>query len=379
MTLPRRAYLGAELPEDDVAFGPAGLTIAGVSAGGMAASAGLVGGDRIFAICDLPVRDVHELGVALRTAGGRPTIEIRFVRKRQVVNKKVALVPVGREPGTQYGELAVTGARLRTLVTLAAEPLACVLVLQGLACESVDHAMSPEEPLAGLVAAWTASGLDTVRVDKRGLGDSEGGPCATMDFETERADARAALAFAISHARERKIPLVVFGHGVGAVLAPLVGSEAAAIVVYGAPVDHWLACLRATKRRLLELHDAPATVIATELARLEDITTLPEIDGRTPAYHIQLAALDIAAAWRVITAPVLVVRGEHDWIADPDEQERIGDLAAGGAAITDLPNLDHLMGWHETRAASLRDYGVGRFDDSLAIATADWIRRTLRA
>ena len=379
MTLSRRAFLGAELPGDDVAFGPAGVTIAGVSAGGMAAAAGLVGGDRILAIGELPVRDACELGVALRTAGARASIELRYVRKKQVHAKRVAVVPLAREPGVTYGELAVTGARLRTLVTRAASPIACVLVLQGIACESVDFAATPEEPLAGLVAAWTAAGLDTVRVDKRGVGDSEGGPCNATDFETERADARAALAFAITHARERSIPLVVFGHSVGGILAPLIGSEAAAIVVYGTPVERWLACLRDSVRRQLELREAPADVIATEVGKLDQLAALGQLNGRSAAYHLQLDQLDIAAAWRTITAPVLVVRGELDWVVRPDDQERIGGLAAGGATIADLPHLDHLMGWHEDRAHSLRDYGVGRCDPSIASCTADWIRRTLRA
>jgi len=379
MTLPRRAFLGAELSGDDVAFSPAGLTIAGVSAGGMAASAGLVGGDRIFAIGDLPVRDPCELGVALRNAGGRPTIEIRYVRKRQVVDKRVAVVTLAREPGVTYGEIAVAGARLRTLVTRAEQPIACVLVLQGIACESIDHAASPEEPLAGLIQTWTESGLDTVRVDKRGVGDSEGGPCAKTDFETERSDARAALAFALTQARERHVPVVIFGHSVGGILAPLVGGEAAAIVVYGTPVERWLACLRDSVRRQLELRDAPADVIAAEVGKLDELAKLGELNGRSAAYHQQLDQLDIAAAWRAITAPVLVVRGEHDWVVRPDDQERIGDLAASGATIADLPHLDHLMGWHEDRAASVRDYGIGRFDPSIAITTADWIRRTLRA
>src|SRR5262249_52308445 len=140
------------------------------------------------------------------------------------------------------GTVATT-LRLRTLTTRAADPFACVLVLQGIACESVDHATSPEAPLAGLVDAWTKAGLDTVRVDKRGVGDSDGGPCTWTDFTTERSDMEAAFAFALAHSTERRVPLVVFGHSVGGILAPLVGKDAAAIVVYGAPVSRWLDCL----------------------------------------------------------------------------------------------------------------------------------------
>ena len=379
MSLPRRAFLGAELPADDVAFGPAGMTIGGVIAGGMAERAGLVAGDRLVAIGALPVRDPCELGAALREAGAHGHAELHYVRRKRLHVRQVVTIPLVREPGVTYGELDVGGTRLRTLVTHADDPIACVFVIQGIACESIDHAAMPEAPLAGIVDAWTRAGLDTVRFDKRGVGDSEGGPCEHIDFETERGDTRAALAFAIAHARERGVPLVVFGHSVGGILAPFVGREAAAIVVFGAPVERWLACLRDSVRRQLELREAPADVIAEELGKLDELEQLGELNGRSAAYHAQLDKLDVAAAWRTITAPVLVVRGEHDWVVRPDDQARIGELAAGGATIADLPHLDHLMGWHENRAASLADYGIGRFDPSIAITTADWIRRTLRA
>ena len=363
------------------------MTIGGVTRGGMADRAGLVAGDRIVSLGELPVRDPCELGVALRAAGARERLQITYVHptvKRgkpttpALVSREVGVIPLPREPGATYGELAVAGARLRTLVSTARSAVACVYVIQGIACESIDHAATPEVPLAGLVEGWVAAGLDVVRVDKRGVGDSEGERCDRVDFATERADTTAAYAFATAHAKQRRIPLVVFGHSVGGILAPIVGKDAAAIVVYGAPVQRWLACLATSIRRQLELRAAPREVIAAEVAKLDDLAKLGELNGRSAMYHVQLDALNIEAAWRAIEAPVLVARGEHDWVVDADDQARIGELAAGGATIADLPNLDHLLGWHEDREASLRDYGIGRFDPSIVTTTAEWIRRTLR-
>src|SRR5260221_2200765 len=379
MPLPRRAFLAAELPADEIAFAAAGMTVSGIGAGGMAEQAGLVAGDRVVAIGTLPVRTPCELAEALRVAGGRDRIAIVYVRAGKRRTRDVAVVPMPCERDVAYGELAVPGARLRTLVSRAPAPTACVLVIQGIACESIDHAVAPEVPLAGLVDAWTRSGIDVVRVDKRGVGDSEGRRCDRVDFATERADAAAAFVFARAHAKERGVPLVVFGHSVGGILAPLVARDANAIIVYGTPVERWLACLADGIRRQLELRGAPADAIARELARLDELAKVGELNGRSATYHAQLDAIDAADAWRAITAPVLVVRGEHDWVVRADDQARIGELAAGGATIADLPHLDHLLGWHADRAASLRDYGAGRYDPSIASCTADWIRRTLRA
>ena len=268
-------------------------------------------------------------------------------------------------------QLAVEGARLRTLETEAEGSRCLVLVIQGIACESVD---TPDSPLAKLVASWR---LSTLRFDKRGVGDSEGGPCDVTDFRTELADARAALALAITRARGR--PLFVFGHSVGGILAALIGDQPAiaGIIVYGTPVMRWLDCLVDSTRRQLELRGAEPATIARETAAIETLARVGELNGRSAAYHAQLHELDLAAAWQRVTAPVLVLRGEHDWVVRADDQARIAELARGPTTIIDLPNVDHLLGAHADREASLRDYGVGVFDPTIGDAIAAWIHSTL--
>ncbi|MCW5801038.1 MAG: hypothetical protein KIT31_01400 [Deltaproteobacteria bacterium] len=66
--LPRRAFLGAELPDDGIAFGEGGVRIAGVADDGMAARGGVVAGDVIASLAGLPVRSLCELSAALRAA-----------------------------------------------------------------------------------------------------------------------------------------------------------------------------------------------------------------------------------------------------------------------------------------------------------------------
>ncbi|MCA9675281.1 MAG: PDZ domain-containing protein, partial [Myxococcales bacterium] len=54
-TLPRRAFLGARLPPDDDAFTADGVAVAAVVAGGMAAEAGVIAGDRLVALSGAPL------------------------------------------------------------------------------------------------------------------------------------------------------------------------------------------------------------------------------------------------------------------------------------------------------------------------------------
>lgn len=376
-TLPRRAYLGAELPGDTEAFTDGGVRIAGVVDGSMAQRAGLRGGDLLTSLAGQPLHDLRTLAAALRDAARARTTQLVYVRDGDQRTIDVDVVHVPREPGAAYDELVVDGARLRTIATHAAAPRGLVLVLQGIACESIDHVLDPEAPLARLVADWTRAGYATLRFDKRGVGDSEGGPCAAADFHTELADASAAVELARATARARDIPLVVFGHSVGGILAAQLANGVDAVMVYGTPVMRWLDCLLDSAERQLVLRGASAADIAAELGAIRELARVGELNGRSAAYHEQLHALDLAAAWRTVEARVLVLRGEHDWVVRADDQARIAELARGAATIVDLPGLDHLFGWHADRDASLRDYGVGRADDSIGRVTAAWLDQVL--
>jgi len=240
------------------------------------------------------------------------------------------------------------------------------VLIGGIACESLE-----DGPLAALAGTWTRAGYDTQRVDKRGVGDSEGGPARGVDFATELADARAAVA----RAGERGLPVVVFGHSIGGVIAAHLELEVAAIIVYGTPVRPWIDCLRDSARRQLALRGAGEGDIAHRLAEITRLAETGELNGRSAAYHRQLAALDLEAPWRTIDAPVLVLRGEHDWVVAAEDQARLAKLAHG--ELVELPGLDHVLGAHADREASLRDYGAGAIDVSPAQAALDWLDRIL--
>ncbi len=389
-TLPRRAFLGAELPPDEEAFTPDGMRIAGITPGGMADRAGVQVGDVIVSIADAPVRNLCELASALRVAGALATARLMLRRGTAVIEESVPVTPQPVEAidgaEASYGELAfgrgVEMVRLRTITTKVARPRALVLVIQGIACESVDHATSPDAPLAGLVHGWAREQIESIRFDKRGVGDSEGGPCEATDFITELADARAALGLARSAAKTAGIPLLVFGHSVGGIIASSIAGTApdiAGVITYGTPVERWIACLVDSTRRQLELNGAPAEEIERRTQGVRELAKTGELNGRSAAYHAQLDQVDLEAAWKAVTAPVLVLRGEHDWVVRADDQARIAQLARGKTMVVDLPSLDHLFGSHADRAASLRDYGIGAFDPSIVSVTRRWIHRVADA
>lgn len=378
--LARRAFLGAELADETFVDG--GMKLAAVSEGGMAARAGLRAGDVIVAIAGKGVGDPRAVNIALRKAGEEPTCEIAFLRggARETVTATVIEQPAEALESVSYGELLVEGVRLRTISTRVDAPRALIVYLQDCACDSIDQGQTPDSPLAGLLAGWAEARFDSLRVDKRGLGDSEGEPCATQGFDRELADARAAVGRAKEMARARgNIPLVVFGHGTGGAMAVMLAGEldVKGVIAFGTPSTRWLRSRRDAVREQLVLDGAESEVEA-ELAAMEDVLNEGELDGRTAAYHLELDAVDLEATWRQINIPVLVLRGQHDWVVTERDQARICELAAN-AKITVLAGIDHQLGHHENRDASMRDYGFGRFDASIVKATVEWIDKLAKA
>lgn len=369
--LPRRIYLGAELPPDPVAFTDEGVRLAHVADDGTAHRAGLRAGDVLVSLAAQPVRDLRSLSAALRAAAAAPTVELAFLRDGERHTIAVDAVATRPEPDASYGELHVDGARLRTIATHAESPRALVVFLQGIACESIECALDAGAPVAVLVDGLTRAGYDTLRFDKRGVGDSDGGPCNETDFHTELADARAV----VEYAHRLGVPVVLFGHSVGGIIAAQLARGASAIAVYGTPVTRWIACLLDSVERQLRLRGAAEAEIAAQLASIRELASRGELNGRSAAYHAQLDAIDIEAAWRSVEVPVLVLRGEHDWVVRAEDQARIGELVRGETTIVDLPGLDHLFGRHADREASLRDYGSGTADRALVEATVAWLDR----
>ena len=386
-SLPRRAFLGIELPEGDP-FTPEGMRAAGAAAGSMAHEASIEAGDVVVRLADAPLRSFDELRVAIGRAGEMESARIVVVRGGERFERFVRVQH--RPPETMAGHevrfdhVDARGARLRTIVTrpLDARRHAAVLVIQGLSCESIDFSASHEAPLCRLIQGWAREGFVTMRVEKRGVGDSEGERPDRTDFATEVDDVRAALRVLASYDFVDRDAVVVFGHSVGGMIAPLLESEriARGYVVYGTSAARWLACVDASTRRQLELRGASPDVIDERARRgQDDLRSHAVTDGRSAEYHRQLDATDVAAAWSRVDHPVLVLHGEHDWVVSDDEGLRVAGIVnarhPGAATFERVRGLDHLMTRHDSLTDSLRAYGGGAKDDQVARVSADWMRR----
>jgi hypothetical protein len=337
--------------------------------------------------------------------GRRVTLAVARGGERRAVEALVRERPRERTAQfvTHYDHVAVGATRYRVMVT---EPLRdgrpapgrhpALFVIGGIGAYSLDGPLASVE-YGDVLAAAAARGWATVRVDKAGQGDSEGGPTPEAGFEPELAMYRAALASLPRYAFVDTARLFLFGHSMGGVFGPLLAAERApgvprlrALAVYGTIAKPWPEYLLEAVRRQTTLAGAPLPAVDRAVreqaalshyligeglepdalrARRPDLAAaLAEHypDGRTFSglalpFWRQLARRRVADAWAAVDADVLVLYGESDFVGARGDHELVAAIVnqahPGRATFAAVPESDHNFRRHPTMLASLRAQG----------------------
>jgi pimeloyl-ACP methyl ester carboxylesterase len=316
------------------------------------------------------------------------------------------------------------GQRLRTLVTIprvATGRLPAVFVAGWLSCDSVEVASDAKDGVSRLLyQVIEESGAMVMRMDKPGVGDSEGN-CKETDFETELAGYRAAFAALKGHPRADASRIVMVGISNGGGFAPLVtqGTPVAGYVSIGGWSKTWFEHMIELERRRLALEGRPPGAINAQMKPLAEFHAAYLFERRTPAeviatrkhlasvwydepahqygrpaafYH-QLQALNLSSAWAGVAAPTLVVWGEYDWIMSREDQVQIVDLvnaategqgqgqgqAPARARLLVVPAMDHSFSTHPNAKAAYERMGPGEYPSAAAAEILRFIREATSA
>jgi pimeloyl-ACP methyl ester carboxylesterase len=279
------------------------------------------------------------------------------------------------------------------------------MMLRGFSCRSSEFPFAPRTPLRLLLAAWARAGYCTFRVEKPGVGDSEGPPCPDNEFAAELAGARAGLEYLRDVEFVDPERIAMFGHSVGGMIAPLLAAErrVAGIGTLGTSLDRFDGCASASRRRQLTLGRAPLgdlpamealqrLLVSERLSLDEALRRRPELApvvpkllpggrlfGRSLTYSRQLDAAPLAEAWAALDAEVAVFHAEYDYVCTREEAARIVDLVnergCGRARLVDLPGTGHLLYTHESLQAAFDEPEVGSTDCGIVEATLAWLGR----
>lgn len=415
-SLPRRpAPLGVRLD--------AGITdrvvVSAVAPGGTAAAAGIVAGDTLLAIAGRPVSRPEALRPLLRELRVGQSITIGVQRQGAPVTLRVTLADRReRVPGSAVSYRSVQtpkGYRLRSIVTVPDRPMRArggrhpaLLYVQGIICESLDRPDLPDAADTRIVHAMAGQGFVTMRVDKPGLGDSEGPSCNTIGFLEERDGFAAALQALAAMPEVDPSRIYLFGHSMGGVMAPYLARDGRVrgTIVYGTLARTWFEYQLENARRQSELAGkTPAEVSEQVLQQakessmiLIDKKTLGDVWRRWPelrqesqglmldeshistrgmAFFHELQELNLARAWQESSGAVLAIYGEYDWVTALQDHQQIAEIVnartPGAGTVITLPQVDHGFTRHASLQESFRALGQGEWAAELPGKLLAWI------
>ncbi len=422
-TLRRRADWHARIAPPS---GDSGAGVRRVDPGSPAERAGLRAGDRLVALNGKSVTNADAFSPVFQKLRGGDSVRARVVRAGSVAGSADTLeirfvldsVPHERIPGTvtTYGAIrSDRGYLLRSVVSRpersAGVKLPGVLFVPWLSCDPVEKPDPGNDGFAHMLRAVAAgSGMVVMRVEKPGLGDSEGPDCRVGGLDDELAAPRAGLQALRSMPEVDPNRIFLLGGSIGGALAPILAAEqpegiAGVIAVGGYTLTWYEHMLDIERRRLTLSGSKPAEVNATMrgFAQLytdyligrrtpgEVLAARPALRplwydepghqyGRPAAYYHAVQQLDVEGAWAAVAEhgiPALVVRGDYDWIMGPAEAERAVEIVNARrprlAHLVVLPKTDHGLMAYESLAAAFGD-GKPRNDGGAGRAVTTWLR-----
>jgi alpha-beta hydrolase superfamily lysophospholipase len=405
--LARHAIFGAA-----VAQKTAGVTITLAAPSGPAYAAGLRTGDVIRSMGDREIVVPADFYQAAHDATAGRTLVVSYVRNGAAGRADVVPASAVHEsyPGvtTTYGSVTADNSLRRTLLTVPSDakgPVPAVLIIGGIGCYSIDVAANPQDPYMNLSRALANAGYATVRIEKSGVGDSQGPPCAHVDFDAEVRGYRAALASMKANAAIDPKRIYLFGHSIGSVIAPrlaLEGGVAGIIVAEGVGRD-WPEYEIRNLRRDSELDgSSPAEADQALIEKAECMQkymfeNLPEdqIEAQMPAckihnsvypvsawYMRQVAALNVIEPWPKLDVPVLLIYGSSDFETELADHQRIADVVNAAhpksSTVVPITGMSHFLGKAATPQAAYADYGkaIEEYDTQLSDTVIGWLPKS---
>jgi len=294
------------------------------------------------------------------------------------------------------------GTRLRTIVTRPnnnADKIPVIFFVGWLSCDSVEYTRGETDAFGAIF--WRlieTSGYATMRMDKPGVGESEG-VCKQTDFLMELSGYRAAFDSLRKYQFIDLDRVFVVGLSNGGGTAPLV-TQGTAVRGYIAAsswgrtwYEHMLELERVRlsdegnkspseiNLALKQFTDFYSLFLIRKVAPGEIIKAHPEWAnlwydepdgqyGRPAEFYQQLQDLNLGETWSAVSVPVLVLHGTADAIMSHADSFEIANIVnrahPGYAQFTNIPGADHLLSIH------------GKLSDSVVPTMLNWMKKQLQ-
>jgi len=405
--LPRRADLGAGIagPSDGkpariVRFRPDGVL----------EKAGLRTGDELLAF-DAVALTEESFGPAIRRLRGGQALRVTWKRGDAVADSRLQLPSMRPESiegvDVRYGEAASEkGYRVRTYTTRprgAAGRLPVVVFIPWLSCSPAENPFPTTDGwMKMLHAVAKDGGVQLVRVEKPGVGDSEGPDCSLADLDHDMAAFRAGIRAALADPGVDPARLYLMGGSIGGAQVPILARDfrVRGLIVTGGFARTWYEHMLDIERRRLTLSGGKPTEVNAAMRMFAAFYDRVLLQGLTPAqaiaqrpewaahwydapahqygrpirYYQQVQALDVEGAFEKANLPTLIVWGEYDWIMGRDESERVAAILGPKATSVVRKGMNHHFDTFPTALAAFQEEG-GRYDEGAARVMVEWLKK----
>lgn len=391
-----------------------GATVVVVRPGGAAERAGLRPQDRLLSVNGVGATDPAAFLRTYRALRGGESARFEVARGTERLAFTVASDPLPMESiagvRVEYGSaVSERGHRVRTVVTRpagATGPLPAVVFIPWLSCSPIENPRPAGDGWTRMLhEVASSSGAVLVRIEKPGVGDSEGPPCGQTSLDDDLDAFRAGIRATLARADVDRTRVFLFGGSIGAALAPVLAAEfpVRGLIASGGFSRTWFEHMLGNERRRLVLTGRPAHEVnaalrgyatfydlylneklapAAVLARKPALKPLwndggEHQYGRHARYFHGVHALDIEGAWAKVAVPVLIVWGEYDWIMGREDQERIVEVvSARDPALVQLKviaRMNHHFDRFASAQAAFTEEG-GEYAPEAAQEIVRWLR-----
>ncbi len=390
-----------------------GAIIQSIDPGSPLERAGFRAGDRLLRINGNPILDDgtwDDLRAGLK--GGIPT-HLEGLGNQGLIGAEVVFKtrPKEQHPGldTYYEEVTSSfGITHRTIITRpkieGQQP--AIIVLDGLSCSSIELYPGRTDNWAQtLTDLVEKSGMVVIRVEKAGVGDSQG-QCSQADFYTDMAGYEAAISSLKHKPYVDPQRIVVYGSSMGSALAPYMANkhQLAGIISDGTFFKTWFEHMLEIERRIRQFEGDSESLITHKIntyyiplyyGMLIEKKTFKEVVnqypalaqynyhedahmyGRPMAYYHQLQDFDLAGEWEKLQVPARILRGTNDWIMSAEDNYMIMEVLARNGhkdhLLHEFEGLDH---WNTVYQDAKDSYmgKEGQWDESMVNLIIRWAR-----
>lgn len=399
--------------------GDAGIVVEEVFAESTAKEAGIQVRDVLLSLNGKPLRASGDLVSRIAAMKGGDAVEFAIRRGAESMTKKTLLKPrpreTSREYAIEYTAVMSRAGKLRAIVTRphggGRKP--ALFLIQGVGLASIDNPIGPLAPYKAIVEHFTKRGFVTLRVDKPGAGDSQGGPARDVDFDTELDGYREGLAFLKTRADVDPENVFILGHSMGGVMAPLIAKDehVRGIVVYGTIARTWPEYMLENSRRQMELAEREPAMIDDRLKQLSALLTYLYLEKTPPAkiarehpelrsllaesitedkyfvdrsvtFFSQLTDKNLGSAWSGFEGDVLALWGAADFVSAEDDHALIARIVngrrPGNATFQVIDETDHGFASAESKVDAyerMRANKPGEFNRKVVDVVFDWVEK----